>query len=692
MKHRLKSQILKALPDILIWVGFLIFGWYALPFLFSSDPFLFDDHGFHYASLFYTLQQGIFNNFSIINWNPHWFAGIVELQFYPPGFVFIGVIVNYLMLGLMSPGMVYNIVLIIALYLPALAGYCILRRHGFGYWAAGISGFILLMYPLGTSGVFFGIIVGMINSRIALGLVLTSLYFYLELIHNDQSKIIKVLLSLTIGLLCITHPYHIFLPFITFIALLYTYARLGLIDPYQRLKSIGPYYLIGIAIASFWWLPLLAYSNMMAQMQVWTAEHSFIQLVKSLSSGAAEKVFLIFFLVMIASINIYKFKKEQKAILAGFILISILTLVLLFFIRIVMIGLLKIHHWDPWRLKDDFYLIVLLSLGVGVSQILLWSQEYLKNTYPKRIIGLFLMGLFCFSLIAIFYICNPSLHFRNYGTFASFANTKKNLILDELWSELKTDKNNGRVLFTASNCRYVGLSDKTNNHVLSLTPFYTGREILGAVNEPFFATSSFFYFGVLPPTIIQKEPDSISNESLLGIKWKQMDPVLFNKYCKRYNVSTFVVSEWESNSYEFLNASPFLYHHRQIGPFHIFQVVNYVSSFAQSSNPQSSISIKKNDDKNILISIKNAHKGDTLFISQGYYPRWSAWDGNKQVDLHMDDMGLTKLILSRSGNITINMKYGFTLIEWIGLLISVMTFIYLGCFLVVNKKPMKNMK
>jgi hypothetical protein len=155
----------KYLPDIIVIGVLVLIGYTACSFLFSSDPFIYDDHGFHYATMHYALTSSIPEHFSMIDWNPNWFAGIQELQFYPPGYVFIGVIFHLLTLGMLSSGFIYQCVVVLALLIPGIAVYCFYRKNQFPLAAGIISAILMMMSNNGASGVLYGVIFGLINSR-----------------------------------------------------------------------------------------------------------------------------------------------------------------------------------------------------------------------------------------------------------------------------------------------------------------------------------------------------------------------------------------------------------------------------------------------------------------------------------------------------------------------------------------------
>ena len=78
------------------------------------------------------------------HWNPGWWAGYPELQYYPPGLFYVGALVHYLALGFLSPGAIYLGLVWLVFLLPGASAYVLLGRvlgHG---WLALPGAFLVL--------------------------------------------------------------------------------------------------------------------------------------------------------------------------------------------------------------------------------------------------------------------------------------------------------------------------------------------------------------------------------------------------------------------------------------------------------------------------------------------------------------------------------------------------------------------
>ncbi len=71
------------------------------------------------------LLQSYLSHFSWPQWNPYWYQGIPEDQFYPPGFYFLGAVLSFIV----KNGVIaYKIMLFLAMALNGLAIYYFSRR------------------------------------------------------------------------------------------------------------------------------------------------------------------------------------------------------------------------------------------------------------------------------------------------------------------------------------------------------------------------------------------------------------------------------------------------------------------------------------------------------------------------------------------------------------------------------------
>jgi len=677
IKHRLQTFLHQGIELGLSIIILLILGYGALGFLCHDDAFIYDDHGFHYATFLNAVMHTIPQEFRINTWNSSWFAGIPELQFYPPGFVIIGAFIYYAGLGLISPPMAYQLLVILAFLLPAIGALFLVRKSGFTIFPALVSGVIILLYDGSASGVSYGVLFGLINSRLAFGFIYLLLFAYLYYLQNHRNKWAQFTVILLTGLLLVIHPYHIFLPVIALFSQILTWSRIGLIDQRKVLKRSLILVLIGVGLAAFWWIPLLAYSDYMAKMQVWTGTSKFNDLIYGLSGNFPEKYLIILYCMAGVSLLVTEYKIRTKAILAGFLFTPILMLLFLLFVRLVLVGLFKIYSLDPWRLQDDFYFSLLLTAGIGLYFPLEWVFQKIRvKAYHNWQDAFGLITALCVFFVLSYggiTVLSSSFRYQGFQRFGFFNQARTYLHLDELWGYLHTE-DTGRVMFTSSRIGIPGLPDIFHTHVLALTPWYTGRPILGAVNEPFYATAAYYYFGHKPPVVIRQEADALQNKSLFGIDWEQMSPVMFWNYCRRYNATTIVVNSSEDKVLDWFNKSSWFQLINQIGPFSIFRTVRYTSEWTASSNSQIHVKVQQWDNLRIRLQIdKIKNQKNWLFVKMGYYPRWRAYVNGKPTIIESDELGMMRVLLPEGDHYPLDIRYELTAPHVIGILVSVLS-------------------
>ena len=684
---RTAKPLWKYWPDILVMGVLVLIAYTAFSFLFTSDPFIYDDHGFHYATLHNAITSSIPEHFSLVDWNPNWFAGIQELQFYPPGYVFIGVLFYLLTLGLVSSGAIYQAVVVLALLIPGIAVYWFYRRNQFPLAVGIISAILLMMSNNGASGVLYGVIFGLINSRLALSFGIFVLMAYINFLENEKRKSTQVLLMLLLGLVILLHPYHIFLPLLAILAQLFCWARMGLVSLRFLGKKTVWLVLGGVLLVSFWWIPLLVYSGYMSRMNVWSAHSNLKDLVDSLSGGMNERYFIVLYCLAAIALLYEDYKPRQKAILAGLVLTPVLMLVFLFFVKVLLTGLLKFYLIDPWRLQDDFYFSLMMTSGFGI--LFLFNQVKRLLTLPVRTLKTYLSATLIFGVLIIFLYyglitVSNSYRYQGYRKLGSLQRNKIDLQLDELWAYLKSE-NQGRILFTSARLNYPGYPDHFNTHITALTPVYTERPILGAVNEPFYSTASYLYFGKKAPVVINDEADDLQNKSLFGVAWNKMDAVFFWNQCKKFNVTTLVVNSDEPRVREFLSKSTLFELSRVIGPFNVYTVKEISPAWLSTENVNAKL-LQWSDYK-IKLKLESSPRPGVLSVKLGYYPRWKAYLNNVPVILSADEAGLMQLDIPAFTDGNLELRYESTWAEKTGWMLTLLTVIVFIVYL-LRRKPL----
>lgn len=133
-----------------------------------------DDHPGQYFRLWHVLHRGL----APWTWNPDWWMGFAEFQFYPPGFAYLGVAVHYLGLTSLSAVTVYQTLLWLIFLAPGITAFLLLSHLLPTGWLALPGALIVLTLSADTqSGVEGGVRIGMIAARLGWALLPLLAYF-----------------------------------------------------------------------------------------------------------------------------------------------------------------------------------------------------------------------------------------------------------------------------------------------------------------------------------------------------------------------------------------------------------------------------------------------------------------------------------------------------------------------------------
>ena len=162
-----------------------------------------DDH----PGQFYRLVHAITLGPAPWHWNPGWWAGYPELQYYPPGFFYLGYLLHWLGAGLASPGTIYLVLVWLVFLLPGAATYALLRRVLGSGWLALPGAFLALVVSAGSrSGIEEGLRWGLVASRLGWGLLPLLGLACLPWLEGAGRR--RALPALLLAAIVLAHPAH----------------------------------------------------------------------------------------------------------------------------------------------------------------------------------------------------------------------------------------------------------------------------------------------------------------------------------------------------------------------------------------------------------------------------------------------------------------------------------------------------
>ncbi len=237
----------RALPPLLLLAYAVAFGIAA----FGASTPAFDDH----PGQVYRLWHAVTHGMRPAAWNPGWWGGYPELQFYPPGLFHLGAVLHAVSLGTLSPTATYSVLLWLAWLGPGATAYAMLARLLGNGWLALPGAFVVLTLSAGAaSGVEGGVRWGMLPARLAWGLLpLLMLAVGHWLARGPGSAWPAAALAPLVAAIVLTHPAHA--PAAVVLVVLGALVRPA--ERGRRLADAVRALLLAGALSAFWTVPLV---------------------------------------------------------------------------------------------------------------------------------------------------------------------------------------------------------------------------------------------------------------------------------------------------------------------------------------------------------------------------------------------------------------------------------------------------
>jgi hypothetical protein len=239
----------RALPAALLLVYGIAFGHAAL----GGGLLVYDDH----PGQLYRVHHALAFGPAPWRFDPGWWAGYAELQFYPPGLAWLGWLLHEVSWGALNAEAAYQVLLWLAWLLPGLTTFALLSRVLGNGWLALPGAFIAMTLSAGSrSGVEEGLRWGLVAARLGwslLPLLGLSLIRWVE----GRSRLPLIAAPLLAAVILL-HPAHA--P--AAILLLVMGAWLGGGGRRARVRQGALVTALGLGLAALWLLPLLAHLRM----------------------------------------------------------------------------------------------------------------------------------------------------------------------------------------------------------------------------------------------------------------------------------------------------------------------------------------------------------------------------------------------------------------------------------------------
>jgi len=205
------------------------------------------------------LLQNYLANLSWPQWNPYWYHGIPEDQFYPPGFYFLCALLSFIVPGVVA----YKILILITLMLNGLAIYYFARR--FLKFDSHLAIWCLLIYETSTPlliNFMFGEGPNLLGWAATIGFLTVYLSQVME--NKTAGLLNKLLPGVMLGVAILVHPFPVLFAAMVLVIfyviwLLHKRSWRGFLqDQLPYLISVS---VIGALIGMYYWLPAILTLN-----------------------------------------------------------------------------------------------------------------------------------------------------------------------------------------------------------------------------------------------------------------------------------------------------------------------------------------------------------------------------------------------------------------------------------------------
>jgi hypothetical protein len=615
------------LPPALLAAYSAAFGARAL----GGGLLVFDDH----PGQFYRLTHAITLGLAPWRFDPGWWAGYAELQYYPPGFAWLGALLHAVALGALTPAAVYQALLWLAWVLPGAATYALLRRLLGDPWLALPGAFVALTLSAGCrSGVEEGLRWGLVAARLGWGVL--PLLAWSLLAWTESGGRAPRAAALLVAAVTLLHPSHApTAAALVILAATHREARR------PRLREAAMIIGVGVGLAGVWLVPLLAHLGMALPL-AWQ-ETSLAALGWRLLSRPV--------LIALALLALIAWRRGPPAAAPRWLLglaPAMAGLVALDALVAVPLGV----AWLPAdRLVDGLLWALVVGGGLGVAAL----ARTLARPAAVAVAAL----VICLPLS--WGAAEPGLSLWPWaGQWPKEREVVRGLRMDALWDGVRSAPP-GRVLFLRSGVPLDWRPEwwRAHTHITALTPIRTGRAIVGGTFTHPSPVAGLVYTGSAdnhPLTMLAEQRDG---RTLFGRPFETLDAGLFNRLADRLGISMVVALEEDARTAPFLTENPELTHHSLIGPFTVF-TAGRARSVPTPIGPQ-----------RWRVDTSGSPPG-WLPLSVAYSPLWVARAEGAPIPARRDALGLLEVALP-AGAAAVELEHRPGWAEWAGVAVSLLS-------------------
>jgi hypothetical protein len=598
------------------------FGWRAL----GGGPLVFDDH----PGQLYRLHHAITIGFAPWRFDPGWWAGYAELQYYPPGFAWLGAALHRAAFGALSPAAVYQILLWLVWLLPGAATYALLRRVIGDPWLALPGAFVALTLSAGCrSGVEEGLRWGLVAARLGWGCLPLLAWSLLRWANGGERP--PLVSSALLAVITLLHPAHVPTA-ATMVLLAGAHAR----PRGRRMCEAVLLLALGFGLSAVWLLPLLADLDMALPL-AW----------QDLSiGGLAWRLIAQPIVIVLALLTVLGWRLGAGAAAEARWLLALAPAVAgLVVVDALVLEPLGVAWLPSDRLMDGLYWALVWGGGLGLASL---ARSSARPAVPA------LVALAaCVPLSWGAYEPGLSLWPRSLE-WPKEAAVVRGLRMDALWEAIRKTPP-GRVLFLRSGVPLDWRPEwwRPHTHITALTPIATGRGMLGGTFTHPSPVAGLLYTGSAANRPLTRLAEQIDGQSVFGRPLDALDVATFNRLIARLGVSSLVALEQDARQSLFLADNPVFSHRSRIGSF-IFFSSDRARAVPEPVGPQ-----------RWRVPVADEPTAGWAPLSIAYSPRWVARARGVAVAVRRDDLGLVE-VATPPGVTEVELEHRPGAAEWVG--------------------------
>jgi hypothetical protein len=596
----------------------------------------FDDH----PGQLYRLAHAVDHGLAPWTRNPGWWAGYAELQYYPPGFAYLGALLHRAALGAIGVEATYHALLWAVYLLPGLGTYALLARILPSPWLALPGAFLALTLSAGArSGVEEGLRWGLVAARLGWGLLpLLGLALVREA-EGGRPRLVAP--ALLLAAIVLAHPAHL----AAGICLIALAAVVSGAPPGRALLRAAAVVVLGLALAGFWLLPLLGRLELVRPL-AWSGASLW-----SLLAAMGRQPLL----VALAAASALGWRAARGLPLGRartFRWLAALPPAMLALVALDALGLEPVGlGWLPAdRLQDGLFLYLIL----GAAPVLARLARAPVGLPP---VGLAAAGVAAAIGLGLIPSAEPTLSLRSGGPrdWPTLAELDRGLRLDALWEALAAAPP-GRILFVRSGVPLQHGRDwwRPHSHVTALAPLRSGREIVhGTFTHPS-PLASVVYRGPGargPVTVLAEERDG---RTLFGEALERLTPDVFERLAEALRVSAVVSLDEDAGRLAFLTDGGRWVPFRQAGPFRVWAAVTPRALPAPVARGRWRVEA-------------GPHPGGWLAAGVAYSPLFEARRDTERLPTRADALGMLEVRVPAGAEVVLELSYGPGALEWAGI-------------------------